>query len=111
MRYYAYTKYTKFHVATAEHRVTDTGKVLKYTFTKTGSWWELNTHCSCGRRYNHITHINPFAKYPKFGGVTASSHGGMTGKVLTRQLNGKTETGWDLNTRPCNAAKATQHYA
>ena len=29
MCYYAYTKYTKFHVATAEHRVTDTGKVLK----------------------------------------------------------------------------------
>ena len=33
MRYYAYTKYTKFHVATAEHRVTDTGKVLNYTMT------------------------------------------------------------------------------
>ena len=29
MRYYAYTKYIKFHDATAEHRVTDTGKVLK----------------------------------------------------------------------------------
>ena len=30
MRNYAYTKYTKFHVATAEHRVTDTEKGLKY---------------------------------------------------------------------------------
>ena len=45
MRNYAYTKCTKFYVATAEYRVTDTGKVLKYTFTKTGTWWELNTHC------------------------------------------------------------------
>ena len=35
MRYYAYTKYTKFHVATAEHRITDTEKVLKYTLTNT----------------------------------------------------------------------------
>ena len=35
MRNYASTKYTKFHVATAEHRVTDTGKVLKYTLTNT----------------------------------------------------------------------------
>ena len=34
MRNYAYTKYTNFHVATAEHRFTDTGKVLKYTFKK-----------------------------------------------------------------------------
>ena len=31
---YAYTKYTKFHVATAEHRVTDTGKVLKWYLQK-----------------------------------------------------------------------------
>ena len=31
MRNYAYTKYTKFHVATTEHHVTDTGKLLKYT--------------------------------------------------------------------------------
>ena len=31
---YAYTKYSKFHVATAEHRFTDTGKVLKYTLKK-----------------------------------------------------------------------------
>ena len=110
-RNYAYTNYTKLHVATAEHRVTDTGKVLKYTFTKTGTWWALNTHRSSGRRYNHITRIKPFAKNPMFGGVTASSRGGMTGKVLTRQLNGRTETGWDLNTRPCNTAKATLHYA
>ena len=35
MRYYAFTKCTKFYVATAEHRVTDTGKVLKYTLTNT----------------------------------------------------------------------------
>ena len=48
MRNCAYTKYTKFHVATAEHRVTDTEKVLKYAFTKTGTWWELNPHCSGG---------------------------------------------------------------
>ena len=33
----------------------------------------------------------------------------MTGKVLTRQLNGKTETWWDLNTRPSNTAKVTLH--
>ena len=46
MRNYAYTKYTKFHVATAEHRITDTEKVLKYTFTKTGTWWDLNPHPS-----------------------------------------------------------------
>ena len=39
MRYYAYTKYTKFHVATAEHRVTDTGKVLKYRYIYKN--WEL----------------------------------------------------------------------
>ena len=38
MRNYAYTKYTKFHVTTAEHRINDTEKVLKYTFTKTGTW-------------------------------------------------------------------------
>ena len=35
MLYYAYTKYTKFDVATAEHCVPDPGKVLKYTFTNT----------------------------------------------------------------------------
>ena len=37
-RNYACTKYTKFHVATAEHRITDTEQVLKYTFTKN---WDL----------------------------------------------------------------------
>ena len=46
MRNYAYTKYTKFHVTTAEHRINDTEKVLKYTFTKTGTWWDLNPHPS-----------------------------------------------------------------
>ena len=47
MRYYAYTKYTKFYVATAEHRViTDTGKVLKYTLTNTETGWDLNPHPS-----------------------------------------------------------------
>ena len=111
MRNCAYTKYTKFHVATAEHRVTDTEKVLKYTFTKTGTWWELNPHCSGGWRYNHIMRINPFANHQKFDGVTARSRGGMTGKVLTRQLNGKIETGWDLNRRPSNTAKDTLYYA
>ena len=30
MRNYAYTKYTKFHVAAVEHRVTDAGKVWIY---------------------------------------------------------------------------------
>ena len=55
------------------------------------------------------THINPFAKYPKFGGVTASSRGGMTGKVLTRQLNRKTWIGWELNTHLWNTAKVTLH--
>ena len=70
-----------------------------------------STPSSGGRRYSRITRINTSAKYAKFGGVTARSRGGMTGKVLTRQLNGKTETGWDLNTRPSNTAKVTLHYA
>ena len=42
MRNYAYTKYTKFHVATAEHRITDTEKVLKYIYLQKlgpgGNW-------------------------------------------------------------------------
>ena len=42
MRNYASTKYTKFHVATAEHCVTDTGKVLKYTLTNTENELDLN---------------------------------------------------------------------
>ena len=42
MRNYAYTKYTKFHVATAEHGVTGTGKVLKYTFKNTEDGLDLN---------------------------------------------------------------------
>ena len=42
MRNYAYTKYTKIHVATAEHRVTDTGKVLKYTLKNTENGLDLN---------------------------------------------------------------------
>ena len=42
MRSYAYTKYTKFHVATVEHRVTDTVKVLKYTLKKTETGLDLN---------------------------------------------------------------------
>ena len=78
---------------------------------KVGTWWELNTDCSGGRRYNQITRIKPFAKCPKFGGVTANCRGSMTRKVLTRQLNGKTGIGWDLNTRSWNAAKATLHDA
>ena len=41
-RNYAYTKYTKFHVATVEHRVTDTEKVLKYTFKNTETGLDLN---------------------------------------------------------------------
>ena len=77
---------------------------------KAGTWWDLNPHCLGGRRCNHITRISPLAKYPKFGGVTAICRGSMTGKVLTRQLNGKTESGWDLNTRPSNTAKVTLHY-
>ena len=60
---------------------------------KVATWWDLNPHCSGGRRRNHITRISPLAKYPKFGGVTANRRGSMNGKVLTRQLNGKTETG------------------
>ena len=39
MRSYAYTQYTKFHVATVEHRVTDTVKVLKYTLKKLRPGW------------------------------------------------------------------------
>ena len=46
MRNYASTKYTKFHVATAEHRVPDPGKVLKYTLTNTETGWDLNPHPS-----------------------------------------------------------------
>ena len=84
---------------------------LILTPEKIGNWWELNPHCSGGRRCNHITRISPLAKYPKFSGVTAICRGSMTGKVLTRQLNGKTESGWDLNTRPLNTAKVTLHYA
>ena len=42
MRYYASTKYTKFYVATAEHRVTDTGKVLKYTLKSSETGLDLN---------------------------------------------------------------------
>ena len=41
-RNYAYTKCTKFNVGTAEHRVTGTGKVLKYTFKNTEDGLELN---------------------------------------------------------------------
>ena len=110
MRNYMFPKYHKFCVGTVKHRSASGEKVFSYAYTeKFGTSWDLNPHCSGGRSHHHITHINPFAKYPKFGGVTVSSRGGMTGKVLTRQLNGKTETGWDLNTRPCNTAKATLH--
>ena len=42
MRNYASTKYTKFHIATTEHRVTDTGKVLKYTLKNTEDGLDLN---------------------------------------------------------------------
>ena len=42
MRNYAYTKYTKIHVATAEHRVTDTGTLLKYTLKNTENGLDLN---------------------------------------------------------------------
>ena len=41
-RNYAYTKYTNFHVAIAKHRVTDTEKVLKYTFKNTETGLDLN---------------------------------------------------------------------
>ena len=78
---------------------------------KSGTWWDLNPHCLAWRRCNHITRISPLAKYPKFGGVTAICRGSMTGKVLTRQLNGKTGIGWDLNTPSWNTAKASLHYA
>ena len=87
------------------------GVFLIPTPEKVGTWWDLNPHCSAGRRCNHITRISPLAKYPKFGDVTGRSRGGMAGKVLTRQLNGKTESGWDLNTRPLNTAKVKLHYA
>ena len=61
--------------------------VFAYTYTpeKVGTWWDLNPHCSGGRRCNHITRIRPLAKCPKLGGVTAICRGSMTGKVLTRQ--------------------------
>ena len=41
-RNYAYTKYTKFHVAAVEHRVTNTEKVLKYTLKITETGLDLN---------------------------------------------------------------------
>ena len=41
-RNYACTKYTKFHVAIAKHRVTDTEKVLKYTLKSTETGLDLN---------------------------------------------------------------------
>ena len=78
---------------------------------KVGTWWDWNPHCSGGRRCNHITRNSPLAKYPKFGSVTAICRGSMTGKVLTRQLNGKTGIGWDLNTPSWNTARASLHYA
>ena len=46
MRNYVYTKYTKFHVANAEHRVTDTGTLLKYTLTNTETGWDSNPQLS-----------------------------------------------------------------
>ena len=39
---YACTKYTKFHVATVEHCVTNTEKVLKYTLKNTETGLDLN---------------------------------------------------------------------
>ena len=66
MRNYAYTKYTKFHVATAEHRITDTEKVLKYTFTKTRTWWELNPHCSAGEGKTTLRVLSPLPSTPVY---------------------------------------------
>ena len=109
-----FDKFHKFRFVTALHRGSISEKVFSDSdihTKKDGTCWDLNPRCSGGRRYNCITRINTFAKYAKFGGVTARSRGGMTGKVLNRQLNGKTEIGWDLNTRPCDTAKATLHYA
>ena len=42
MRNDASTKYTKFHVATVEHRVTNAFKVLKYTLKNTETGLDLN---------------------------------------------------------------------
>ena len=47
---------------------------------KVGTWWDLNPHCSAGRRCNHITRISQLAKYPKFGDVNANCRDSMTGK-------------------------------
>ena len=94
MRNDKFPQYHKFCVGTVKHRSASGEKVFSYAYTeKFGTSWDLNPHYSGGRNNHHVAHINPFAKYPKFGGVTVSSRGGMTGKVLTRQLNGKTETG------------------
>ena len=41
-RNYAYTKYTKFHIAIAKDRVTDTEKVLKYAWKGTETGLDLN---------------------------------------------------------------------
>ena len=49
-------------------------KVFSDTYTiKVCTSWDLSPHCSGGRNHHHITHINPFAKYQKFGGVNARS--------------------------------------
>ena len=111
MRNCAYTKYTKFHVATAEHRVTDTEKVLKYTFTKTETWWDLNPHCSGGWRCNHIMRINPFAKTRSLMASLLEVAAVWLEKSWL-DLNGKIETGWDLNPHPFEyRAKDAPHYA
>ena len=46
MRNYASTKYTKFHAATTEHRITETGKILKYTLKNTEDGLDLNPRTS-----------------------------------------------------------------
>ena len=89
MRNYVYTKYTKFHVGTADHRITDTEKVLKYTFTKPGTWWELNTHCSGGRRYSHITREHCITDKEKVLKYTLTKTGDLVG--IEHTLIGRTK--------------------
>ena len=107
-----FDKFHKFRFVTAVHCGAISEKVFADTHTeKVVTCWDLNPCCSSGRRYNCITRISLFPKYHKLSGVTANCRGSMNWKVLTRQLNGKTGIGWDLNKRPCNTAKVTLRYA
>ena len=104
MRNYAYTKCTKFHVATAEHRVTDTGKVLKYTLTKTETGWDLNPHPSDNLDFATLCVM----KYHKFCFGTAKHRSASGEKVIfSYAYTEKFGTSWDLNPHCSGGANVT----